>query len=188
MTRSKIRTSGAEGLTLSSTDITISSGDLLFGTSAKGVNLGVTSNTDANTLDDYEEGTFTPTLLDGSSASQSITGAAGTYTKIGNMVHVFCNFTKNTSSGSDGTLKIGGLPFTSNSTPSVNVLGNIWIDEGGPSGPDEVGVAYISSGATFLEGVKPTTDAQRADTRYFQYNDLSNGRPIYMSTTYRTAS
>ena len=45
-------------VTLSSTDITIDSGDLIFGTSAKGVNLGVTSNTDGNTIDDYEEGTF----------------------------------------------------------------------------------------------------------------------------------
>ena len=62
MTRSKIRTSGAEGLTLSSTDITIDSGDLLFGTSAKGVNLGVTSNTDANTLMILRKDTFDPTM------------------------------------------------------------------------------------------------------------------------------
>ena len=51
MTRSKIRTSGADGLTLSSTDVTVASGDLLFGTADKGVVLGVTSNTDSNTID-----------------------------------------------------------------------------------------------------------------------------------------
>ena len=69
MTRSKIRTSGAEGLTLSSTDVTIASGDLLFGTSGNGVNLGVTSNTDSNTLEDYEEGTWTPAVTVGSNTT-----------------------------------------------------------------------------------------------------------------------
>ena len=83
---SKIRTSGAEGLTLSSTDITIDSGDLLFGTSAKGVNLGVTSNTDANTLDDFEEGTFDPTMENQGNSNLSTTKTSnnvGAYVKLG---------------------------------------------------------------------------------------------------------
>ena len=62
MTRSLIRLTGAEGLELSSTDIKISSGDLIFSTADKGINLGVTSNTASNTLDDYEEGTFNTTI------------------------------------------------------------------------------------------------------------------------------
>ena len=37
-------------------------GDLVFGGSGNGVNLGVTSNTDCDTLDDYEEGTFSLTM------------------------------------------------------------------------------------------------------------------------------
>ena len=41
-------------------DTTIARGDLIFGTAGKGVVLGATSNTAANTLDDYEEGTWTP--------------------------------------------------------------------------------------------------------------------------------
>ena len=111
MTRSKIRTSGAEGLTLSSTDITIASGDLLFGTSAKGVNLGVTSNTDGNTLDDYEEGTWTPTLSSGGSSTYD--NAHGRYTKIGRFVA--CHFTfeiGSTFAGGTTQYLIGGLPFT----------------------------------------------------------------------------
>ena len=53
MALTKVTGSGADGLNLSSTDVTISSGDLLFATANKGVVLGVTSNTDSNTLDDY---------------------------------------------------------------------------------------------------------------------------------------
>ena len=88
MTRSKIRTSGAEGLTLSSTDITIPSGDLIFGSSAKGINLGVTSNTDSNTLDDYEEGTHVSTVTLGTGSFTNDYGATLNYTKTGRFVHV----------------------------------------------------------------------------------------------------
>ena len=107
MTRSKIRTSGAEGLTLSSTDVTIASGDLLFGTSGKGVNLGVTSNTDSNTLDDYEEGTWTPAVTVGSNST-----GTGNYKKIGGAVILRGYVTGFTNSSNNETLFITGLPFT----------------------------------------------------------------------------
>ena len=56
-------TAGANRLLISSTgDVTLGTGDLIFGTAGKGIVLGSTTNTDANTLDDYEEGTWTPTL------------------------------------------------------------------------------------------------------------------------------
>ena len=114
MTRSKIRTSGAEGLTLSSTDITIASGDLLFGTSAKGVNLGVTSNTDGNTLDDYEEGDWTPAVQAG---GWGLSTTMARYTKVGRLVTVMTD-TSLTGSGNSSDLIISGLPFT-NSTVLV---------------------------------------------------------------------
>ena len=52
-------------------DTTIARGDLIFGTSGKGIVLGATSNTAANTLDDYEEGTFTGTFKDSSGATMN---------------------------------------------------------------------------------------------------------------------
>ncbi len=109
MTRSKIRTSGAEGLTLSSTDITISSGDLLFGTSAKGVNLGVTSNTDSNTIDDYEEGEFVATLDNSVTLHSSADSLS--YTKIGRQVMI-CGQIRISSSNTNSVV-INNLPFTS---------------------------------------------------------------------------
>ena len=109
MTRSKIRTSGAEGLTLSSTDITIDSGDLLFGTSAKGVNLGVTSNTDSNTIDDYEEGTFTATCAN--SVTLGSTKDLVSYVKIGKMVHIYGGVQVN-DSNSSANFNFTNLPFT----------------------------------------------------------------------------
>ena len=133
MTRSKIRTSGAEGLTLSSTDITIASGDLLFGTSAKGVNLGVTSNTDGNTLDDYEEGTWTPFIQ--ASVSNPTVGYAvqnGVYVKVGQLVLASANMEINSFSGGSGNAEVGGLPFASSATsmfsPHAVLLDNLAND------------------------------------------------------------
>jgi len=80
---------------------------------------------DANTLDDYEEGNWTPVLWDDSLSngeSQSYTIQVGRYTKIGRIVH----FQATIVVAGLGTLttsqhaKIGGLPFTSNSGANVN--------------------------------------------------------------------
>jgi hypothetical protein len=71
------------------------------------------ASSDANTLDDYEEGTWTPT--DQSGASLGLTVATSpSYTKIGRMVTVMASITyPSTASGSNQLL--GGLPFTSSS-------------------------------------------------------------------------
>jgi len=87
-------------------DVTISSGDIIFGASGKGVNLGVTSNTDSNTLDDYEEGTWTP------STPINMTASEGTYVKVGNLVTAHFNVTFPSSSDS-GTIALMGGPFNS---------------------------------------------------------------------------
>ena len=89
-------------------DLVLATGDIVFSTSGKGINLGVTSNTDANTLDDYEEGTFTPAA---DSFSGTMTFTTANYVKIGKLVHV--NF-KMTSDGNSDTsqISISGFPFS----------------------------------------------------------------------------
>ena len=71
-----------------------------------GVYLGGTGS--ANLLNDYEEGTWTPTINDGVIAS-----ATGRYTKVGRMVTVTYNYTLTTLGSSGSMLIVGGLPFTS---------------------------------------------------------------------------
>lgn len=70
------------------------------------------ASADANTLDDYEEGTFTPTLGDGTN-NFTLTTADGHYTKIGDRVlgSVDCIWTSIGSAGA-GQLRVGALPFT----------------------------------------------------------------------------
>ena len=77
---------------------------------------GITFNGDtaaANALDDYEEGTFTPTFIFGGADTATYTARSGSYTKIGNLV--FAKFAVDISSrggSGSGAFDIGGLPFT----------------------------------------------------------------------------
>ena len=96
------------------TNLTITNGDIVFGTSGNGINLGVTSNTDANTLDDYEEGTYTVALTCGTSGSVALksTNNTGRYTKIGRICHVNCDARIDSVSSPSGSM-IFSLPFAS---------------------------------------------------------------------------
>lgn len=72
-------------------------------------------STNANTLDDYEEGTFTPTFI-GSTTNPTVTYEAGTYgryTKIGRTVFINIRVVLSAmSSAGSGNIRISGLPFT----------------------------------------------------------------------------
>ena len=85
---------------------TITSGNLVIATAGKGLAVGGTGA--ANTLDDYEEGTWTPVIV-GGSLSRSI--EAATYTKIGNIVQLQAYLTL-ADNGNATSLSISGMPFT----------------------------------------------------------------------------
>jgi len=117
-----LNANGATRITIGSGgDIDVETGDIFFSTAGKGIVLGATSNTDANTLDDYEEGTWTP-RLGGSSAGVATPGSNnnGYYTKVGRVVHVtgFLVWSEITTSIS-GDVQLQGLPFT-----VANLTGN----------------------------------------------------------------
>ena len=74
-----------------------------------GVFVGGTGS--SNQLHDYEEGTWTPDVLNRTSASVSV--RAGRYIKVGRVVHLTCHFdTGNTTlTSSSSTFSVSGLPF-----------------------------------------------------------------------------
>jgi hypothetical protein len=70
------------------------------------------ASADANTLDDYEEGTWTPVVAGSTTAgTASYSAAVGRYTKIGNRVFIQCYVDWSSGTGT-GSLWITGLPFT----------------------------------------------------------------------------
>lgn len=94
-------------------DVTLSTGNLIIGTSGKGIDFSVTpsgSGTMTSELfSDYEEGTWTPT--DGSGAGLTFSTALGWYTKVGKLVTVSCRVVYPTTASAFNAF-IGGLPFT----------------------------------------------------------------------------
>jgi hypothetical protein len=96
-----------------------STGTLIFNTSyGDGVKLDNLGSSDANTMDDYEEGSWTPTIQDSSNSDgegQTYSLQNGRYQKVGNKVtcwFVITSTSNGTLTGSD-TARIAGLPFTS---------------------------------------------------------------------------
>jgi hypothetical protein len=72
---------------------------------------------DANTLDDYEEGTWTPSItFAGSSTGITYVAQVGKYTKIGNIVFAGFHFELSSKGSATGQARINGLPFTSSSS------------------------------------------------------------------------
>jgi hypothetical protein len=93
------------GLTLSD--------NILFDTASKGIYLGVTSATASNLLNDYEFGTWTPSVSSTSGSFTTVGTVAGYYTKIGNIVHFQAEISITTNGTASGNINVDGLPFTS---------------------------------------------------------------------------
>jgi len=108
-------------LTTPSFTTTIGVGAATASASGAGVTFPATqsASSDANTLDDYEEGTWTavPTWATQGTGSGNVTAQ---YTKVGNLVSIRCYpvAVKGTASG---IFKITGLPFTASDNTACSV-------------------------------------------------------------------
>lgn len=101
-------------------DQTIVDGNLVIGTAGKGIDFSATAGTGTSELlSDYEEGTWTPTIIGSSTAGTGTYSLQlGRYTKIGRTVYVQLQLAWSAHTGT-GSMKVAGLPFTSNaSVPS----------------------------------------------------------------------
>jgi len=89
------------------------SGGVVFGTTGGSVS--------SKTLDDYEEGTWTPTAADAISGGNIGTTGNGSYTKIGNFIMVTAALVNIDTTGmtAGNTFHIQGLPFVSGDVPST---------------------------------------------------------------------
>jgi hypothetical protein len=98
---------------------TLSTGNLVIGTSGKGIDFSATAGTGTSELlADYEEGTWTPSLASGGGTITSFT-SSGLYTKIGRAVvaEIRIDITNN-GTGASGLI-VGNFPFTAPSTKTL---------------------------------------------------------------------
>lgn len=134
----------------------------------------------ANKLDDYEEGTWTPTITGVTSGAATFTVNQALYTKVGRAVHVSCYIINADVTGLVGTIIVGGLPFTANgfamTKSGYSTLFSFDQQTIEVAGYTENGAAYIrlqkGSSITAISG----TDATAA----------GDGR-IMMNFTYQTS-
>jgi hypothetical protein len=81
------------------------------------------ASSDANTLDDYEEGTWTPGVsFGGGTTGITYTAQDGRYTKIGRQVTVTANVTLSSKGSSTGDAVLTGLPFTNDTARSAGSI------------------------------------------------------------------
>jgi len=101
-------------------DQTIVAGNLVIGTSGKGIDFSADPSAAGMTselLDDYEEGTWTPTAN-----GITFSSASGTYTKVGNLVTI--NFVVIFPTTADvNNAQIQGLPFTTGGVAATALAG-----------------------------------------------------------------
>jgi hypothetical protein len=108
------RTDAAQSFT---GDQTLSTGNLVIGTSGKGIDFSDTPGTGTSELiADYEEGTWTPVVYSGGTDATMNGVTSGIYTKIGRVVHLHMWVQTTTLNGiGGGQIALKGLPFTVNS-------------------------------------------------------------------------
>ena len=130
-----------------------------------GIAIGGTG--DANTLDDYEEGTWTPTA--GSNAG-TINTAIGKYTKVGRVVYIVA-YIESTGMATGSSRTYGGLPFAVNnlaSQTSVDYQGFEWSNNSGGGIYFEGGSSnFVNNYLNTFRGSFAATDNSRFQGFYF---------------------
>ena len=167
---------------------TIGVGNATPSASGSGITFPATqsASSDANTLDDYEEGTWTPVVSDAATGGNlaTLSDAEGVYTKIGNVVYWRFNvvLTSKASMTAGNDLFIQGFPFQSAAiagswyNPSPTIIRNITFT-------DYVQFNQVgnTTRGTFRENV---SNANGSD---IIVSDLTNSAGMQASGFYRVA-
>jgi hypothetical protein len=139
---------------------TITSDGYVRLTSASG---GIQFNGDtaaANALDDYEEGTWTPTVRGGTTAgTYTLSNIIAYYTKIGNKVTIWANFGFSVASGGTTYIKIGGAPFSYKANSS---LAGVFI------------ASNLNTSASSSNGMGISSDTSSSNTTFLPLLSIDN--------------
>jgi hypothetical protein len=167
-------------------NLNITDGNLVVA-SGHGIDFSATSNgTGGMTqeiLDDYEEGTWTPTIVSYSGTNPTVTGTlGGHYTKIGRKVHIaWYGSTLNVSGTTGNILKFMGLPFPISDPSSVGSWTTHYVNL---ARPDFGGLTNIADGI----GVLTSMDGVNQAWAWENVNIIGTNVSFRASMTYITNS
>ena len=179
--------SSAGGVSYTTPSMVINSAGVvsLKGAATNATGVGITfpasqsASSDANTLDDYEEGTWTPVpTFGGNNTGMSYT-SSGTYTKIGRVVTVRANFGISANGSSTGVWRLAGLPFTATSS-GTNV--GILFGDGFTFTAAQIGAAVLGGEST-VTLIQETNGAGPSNWNYlFDTNSYAGGDKFFTVT------
>ena len=164
-------------------DVHVDNGNLVIGTSGKGISFAATSDggtVGSELLDDYEEGTWTPTANYGATG---IVVYASRYTKIGNKV--FIDFRGYLTGTNGNSVQIGGLPYANLASNAHNVgpVMHNGFDYSGSTEP--VAVSYITGTNSYFQMYYSQTNSNGWSS---VTGSQTNGQQFITSLTYFTSS
>ena len=140
----------------------------------------------ANELEDYEEGTFSPTIGGSSSnPTQSYANQSGYYTKIGNLcfISVDLTFASSGVSGGSGEANLESLPFNvANLGNGYGISMSVGYSPNWGSITPVSGYAIPNNNYLKLMGGDYTTG-----TQFVQSSQVGNHTRLIAGFTYRTA-
>jgi hypothetical protein len=168
---------------------TIGVGGATPSTSGAGITFpaDVSASSNANTLDDYEEGTFTPSIVYSGTNTPTYfaNGQAGRYVKVGKVVHyqIYFNWNEN---GSTGNVTVSGLPFASAATSAPVARAVVSTFSFGLTGlPTNVSIVglVIPNSATTMSLLLNDNAGTAVSATY-----TDGDQDLYMSGTYETSA
>ncbi|MGY8868509.1 MAG: hypothetical protein ACKVJK_23120, partial [Methylophagaceae bacterium] len=140
------------------------------------------ANTAANTLDDYEEGTWTPTVAFNNVASGvTYSVQVGRYTKVGRMVYSSFNILLTSKGTSTGGVTVKGSPFA-NYTAVQNNAGTVICESSGVDWPQNGVYGMIWSDSSIYLRSQGTTAYSNVNNTH-----LSNTTRIFGMMVYEVA-
>jgi hypothetical protein len=165
-------------LTLTGAPIILTQGQLKFPATQN-------ASSDGNTLDDYEYGTFTPSLTFGGGSTGMTYGARNAqYVKIGKQVTVWVYFNLSSKGSSTGAAYIQNLPFTNinygGSAEGATVVANYWANFAGSYIPN--GYVQNNQSQWIFVNTVPGTTTVGMDNTYFTNSTIWYGVATYRAS------
>lgn len=169
----------ANAVTISTGVLTLGQGQIVFpGTQV--------ASAGANTLDDYEEGSWTPTITgSGGQSGQVYATQVGRYIKVGKLVTCWGRLTLSTLGTVTTNVQIGGLPFTADNV--TNLYGGCHINYWANMTASYVflsGQVLANTTAVTLIGAESAT----ATTGALTQAKLSNTTDLIFCVTYQASA
>lgn len=175
-------TDGSTAITVSTGNTTLS-GSLSMGTNnisfsnGNGIDFSASEGSGASSsvLDDYEEGTWTPTFANIGTGTYDT--QQGKYVKVGSLVHIQCYIAMATLGSASGNLIIEGVPFT---MQDINATPQMWTNSWVSNAENIVGLRSSGSNTFQMYRISNTNAANAT------HADMGGTGNLLFNMTYNT--